>query len=152
VHPDRALTKPDRHRLVLSLIARKRLGTQQDLVEALEAAGCRVTQATVSRDIHELGLEKETDPFGRQRYVAPGSRRADPERTLRSLLRQFGRGASPAANIVVVHCEIGAAPAIARALDRLGHELVVGTLAGDDTLLVIARDSAGAETLARELR
>ena len=149
---DRLLAKPDRQRLVLSLIGRKRLGTQQDLLDALEAAGCRVTQATVSRDIRELGLEKETDPLGRQRYVAPGTRRADPRSTLRSLLEQFGRGSSPAANIVVVHCEIGAAPAIARALDRVGHELVVGTLAGDDTLLVIARDSAGAEALARELR
>jgi transcriptional regulator of arginine metabolism len=148
---ERALAKSDRHRLVLSLVGRKRLGTQQDLLTALEAAGCRVTQATISRDIRELGLEKETDPFGRGRYVAPGSSRADPRRTLRSLLRQFGRGATAAANIVVVHCEIGAAPAIARALDRLGHELVVGTLAGDDTLLVIARDSAGAESLAREL-
>jgi len=148
---DRLLAKPDRQRLVLSLIGRKRLGTQQDLLDALEAAGCRVTQATVSRDIRELGLEKETDPLGRQRYVAPGSRRTDPQRTLRALLEQFGRGATSAANIVVVHCEIGAAPAIARALDRVGHALVVGTLAGDDTLLVIARDSAGAETLAREL-
>jgi len=151
VQADRVLAKPERQRLVISLIGRKRLGTQQELLEALEAAGCRVTQATVSRDIRELGLEKETDPLGRQRYVAPGSRRVDPGRTLRSLLSQFGRGASPAANIVVVHCEIGAAPAIARALDRLDHDLVVGTLAGDDTLLVIARDSAGAEALAREL-
>ena len=61
------------------------------------------------------------------------------------------RGATPAQNIVVVHCEIGSAPAIARALDRVGHALVVGTLAGDDTLLVVARDSAGADALAREL-
>ena len=54
-------------------------------------------------------------------------------------------------NVVVVHCEIGSAPAIARALDRVGHELVVGTLAGDDTLLVVARDSDDARALAREL-
>ena len=127
------------------------LGTQQELLEALEALGCRVTQATVSRDIRELGLEKETDPLGRQRYVAPGGRRLDPERTLRSLLEQFRQGASAAGNIVVLHCEIGSAPAIARALDRVRHPLVVGTLAGDDTLLVIARDSAGAEALAGEL-
>jgi transcriptional regulator of arginine metabolism len=151
VHVERALAKPDRHRLVLSLVGRMRLGTQQELLEALEAAGCRVTQATVSRDIRELGLEKETDPLGRQRYVAPGTRRDDPRDTLRSLLRQFGRGATPAGNILVVHCEIGAAPAIARALDRVRHELVVGTLAGDDTLLVVTADSAGAEALAREL-
>lgn len=145
------LAKADRQKLVLSLVARRPLGTQQELLEALESAGCRVTQATVSRDIRELRLEKETDPLGRRRYVAPGSRRLDPETTLRSLLRQFGRGATPAGNIVVVHCEIGAAPAIARALDRVGHALVVGTLAGDDTLLVVTADSAGAESLALEL-
>ena len=122
MRPDRVLAKPERQRLVLSLIGPKRLGTQQDLLGALEAAGCRVTQATVSRDIRELGLEKEADPFGRHRYVAPGTRRADPRSTLRSLLEQFGRGATPAANIVVVHCEIGAAPAIARALDRAASD------------------------------
>jgi transcriptional regulator of arginine metabolism len=151
VHVDRTLGKADRHRLVLSLIGRMRLGTQQELLDALQAAGCRVTQATVSRDIRELGLEKERDPLGRQRYVAPDARRDEPRVTLDSLLRQFGRGATPAGNIVVVHCEIGAAPAIARALDRVGHELVVGTLAGDDTLLVIAHDRRGAERLTREL-
>ncbi|HEY0415157.1 MAG TPA: hypothetical protein VGC78_02120 [Gaiellaceae bacterium] len=148
---ERELTKTERQRLMLSLVGRMQLGTQQDLLDALGAAGCRVTQATVSRDIRELGLAKERDPLGRRRYVAPGGRRVDPAETLRSLLLQFGRGATAAANIVVVHCEIGAAPAIARALDRVAHELVVGTLAGDDTLLVVTRDGEGAERLAVEL-
>jgi transcriptional regulator of arginine metabolism len=151
MHADRTLAKPDRQKLVVSLVGRMPLGTQQELLEALQAVGCRVTQATVSRDIRELGLEKETDPLGRRRYVLPGASRIDPRETLAMLLAQFGRGATAAQNIVVVHCEIGSAPAIARALDRTGHELVVGTLAGDDTLLVVAADSAGAETLAREL-
>lgn len=151
MHVERALTKADRQKLVLSLVGRMQLGTQQELLEALEGAGVRVTQATVSRDINELGLEKETDPLGRQRYVPPGARRPDPRETLRSLLAQFGRGATAAQNIVVVHCEIGSAPAIARALDRTENSLVVGTLAGDDTLLVVAADSERAERLAREL-
>ncbi len=151
VRVERPVAKSDRHKLVLGLVGRMRLGTQQELLEALDGAGCRVTQATISRDIRELGLEKETDPLGRDRYVAPGDRRRSPRETLDGLLAQFGRGATSAQNIVVVHCEIGSAPAIARALDRVGHELVVGTLAGDDTLLVVARDSAGAAALAREL-
>jgi transcriptional regulator of arginine metabolism len=152
MHPEPTLGKADRQRLVLSLVTRRTLGTQQDLLAALEAAGCRVTQATVSRDIRELGLEKETDALGHLRYVAPGaSRAADPRATLASLLERFGRRAVAAGNITVVHCEIGSAPAIARALDRLRHPLVVGTLAGDDTLLVIAADDAGAAKLAREL-
>jgi transcriptional regulator of arginine metabolism len=78
-------------------------------------------------------------------------RRIDPRDTLNSLLAQFGRGAVAAQNVVVVQAEIGSAPAIARALDRLEHPLVVGTLAGDDTCLVIATDASNARELAREL-
>jgi transcriptional regulator of arginine metabolism len=150
---ERRLTKADRQRLVVSLVQRKRLGTQQELLEALESAGCRVTQATVSRDIRELGLEKTRDPLGRDRYVLPNrERRADPRETLNSLLAQFGRGAVAAQNVVVIQSEIGTAPAIARALDRLGHPLVIGTLAGDDTCLVITADGTRAQELAEELR
>jgi transcriptional regulator of arginine metabolism len=147
-----SLGKAERQKLVLGLVERRRLGTQQELLDALRSAGCRVTQATVSRDIHELGLEKVADPLGRLRYAPPNrDGRADPERTLRSLLAQFGRGATAAQNVVVVHCEIGAAPAIARAIDRLRHPLAVGTIAGDDTLLVIAADTHAAKALAAEL-
>ena len=150
---ERPLSKTDRQRLVASLVERMRLGTQQELLEALQSAGCSVTQATVSRDIRELGLEKARDPLGRHRYVLPTrERRTDPRATLDSLLAQFGRGAVAAQNIVVIQAEIGSAPAIARALDRLGHPLVIGTLAGDDTCLVIAADSARARELAEELR
>lgn len=145
------LTKDERQRLVASLVERMQIGTQHELLEALAAAGCRVTQATVSRDVRELGLLKERDPLGRDRYVAPGRRRVDPRQTLSSLLAQFGRRAVAAENLVVVHCEIGSAPAIARALDRVDHPLVVGTLAGDDTCLVVASNRAKARALAAEL-
>ena len=129
-----------------------RLGTQQELLAALEGAGCSVTQATVSRDIRELGLEKDSDPLGGLRYVLPNrERRVDPSETLRSLLAQFGRRATSAQNIVVVQSEIGSAPAIARALDRMSHPLVLGTLAGDDTCLVVAGDERRARELAAEL-
>jgi transcriptional regulator of arginine metabolism len=149
---DRPLPKSERQRLVASLVERMRLGTQQELLEALEGAGCVVTQATVSRDIRELGLEKTRDPLGRLRYVLPNrERRIDPRETLETLLRQFGRRAVPAQNMVVVQSEIGSAPAIARALDRLEHPLVLGTLAGDDTCLVIAPDASRASELAAEL-
>ena len=150
---ERQLSKADRQRLVASLVQRLSLGTQQELLEALESAGCGVTQATVSRDIRELGLEKSRDPLGRHRYVLPNrGPRADPRDTLNSLLAQFGRNTVAAQNVVVIQSEIGSAPAIARALDRLGHPLVIGTLAGDDTCLVIATDAARARELAAELR
>ena len=152
MHPARPLRKAERHRLIESVVSRKRVGTQFELIDALADAGCVVTQATVSRDIRELGLEKTHDPLGRPRYYAPrNARRADPEEALRTILAQFGRHVTPAGNIVVVQSELGSAPAIARALDELSHERIVGTLAGDDTCLVVAPNERDARTLAREL-
>ena len=153
MQPDsRPLGKQERQRLIASLVMRKRLGTQFELIAALGDAGCTVTQATISRDIRELGLAKLPDALGRPRYVLPeGRTRVEPREALESILRQFGRRATAAQNVVVLQSELGSAPAIARALDRLEHPLVVGTLAGDDTVLVIARTAADAGALAAEL-
>jgi transcriptional regulator of arginine metabolism len=151
--PVRTLQKAERQRLEASLIARQRIGKQTDLLSALARAGCHVSQATVSRDVQELGLMKSEDALGRPRYALPssGARRATPLEALERVLGEFGRRATAAQNIVVLHAELGSAPAIARALDRIEHAKVVGTLAGDDTVLVVARDAAGARSLAREL-
>jgi transcriptional regulator of arginine metabolism len=145
------LDKAARQKLIASVVARKRIGTQHELLEALARAGCRVTQATISRDIRELGLDKTHDVLGRPRYVAPQEARGEPRDALTGVMTQFGRSVTAAENIVVVHSELGSAPAIARALDRLGHPRIVGTLAGDDTCLVVARDAREAELLAEEL-
>jgi transcriptional regulator of arginine metabolism len=148
----RPFGKAERQRLIQSLVSRRRIGTQHDLLGALAAEGCRATQATVSRDIRELGLAKTNDQLGRPRYVLPqNGRRADPGEALAAVLSAFGLHAAPAQNIVVIQSELGSAPAIARALDRLEHPLIVGTLAGDDTCLVIAADRAGAAAVAKEL-
>ena len=146
------LAKVERHRLIESVVSRKRVGTQFELLDALANSGCAVTQATISRDIHELGLEKTHDQLGRSRYVLADSvRRTDPVEALNGIMGQFGRKVSPAGNIVVLQSELGAAPAIARALDQLAHDRIVGTLAGDDTVLVIAPTERDARSLAREL-
>lgn len=144
--------KGERQRLVASVVTRKRIGTQFELLDALAESGCRVTQATISRDIRELGLEKVHDALGRPRYVLPDRGRiGDPRAALNGLLGQFGRRATAAQNIVVLQSELGTAPAIARALDEVEHPNVVGTLAGDDTVLAVARTNAEASALAREL-
>jgi len=146
------LPKAERQRLIESVVSRKRVGTQFELLDALADAGCLVTQATVSRDIRDLGLEKTHDPLGRPRYVLPHvARRSDPQEVLNAILGQFGRKVMPAGNIVVVQSDLGSAPAIARALDQLGHERIVGTLAGDDTVLVVAASERDARALGREL-
>lgn len=148
----RPLSKSERQRLIASVVSRKRIGSQLELAEALAQAGCPVTQATVSRDIRELRLEKTSDALGRPRYVVPGrGSRRDPRESLNAVLEQFGTSATPAQNMVVVQSELGSAPAIARALDRLEHPKIVGTLAGDDTCLVITAGPADAKKVAREL-
>jgi transcriptional regulator of arginine metabolism len=148
----RSFGKAERQRLIASLVSRRRIGTQHDLRSSLAAEGCRATQATLSRDIRELGLEKTHDQLGRPRYVLPQEgRRTEPREALAAVLSAFGRQAVAAQNIVVVQSELGSAPAIGRALDRIEHPLIVGTLAGDDTCLVIAADGAGAQSIAREL-
>lgn len=149
-----ALGKRQRQRLLVGIVERKRVGTQLELAGALAAAGCRVTQATVSRDIRELGLQKTHDALGRPRYELPaeaGRRRQDPQSALAGVLSQFGRRTSAAQNLVIVHSELGSAPAIARAIDRAEHPRVLGTLAGDDTCLVITRDERDARSLASQL-
>ncbi len=148
----RPLGKAERQRLIGSVVSRRRIGSQHELASALARAGCHVTQATISRDIRELRLEKTSDPLGRPRYVLPGrTRGADPRETLVGVLGQFGIRATAAQSIVVVQSELGSAPAIARALDRTEHPKIVGTLAGDDTCLVITRGPKDARAVAKEL-
>jgi transcriptional regulator of arginine metabolism len=148
----RQLPKAERQRLIASVVGRRRVGSQHELQGALKRGGCEVTQATISRDVRELGLEKTRDALGRPRYVLPerGSR-SDPRESLKGMLAQFGLRAVQAQNIVVVQSELGSAPAIARALDRVEHAKVIGTLAGDDTCLVITRDVKEARSVAAEL-
>jgi transcriptional regulator of arginine metabolism len=144
--------KAERQRLIASLVSRRRLGTQDELRRALADAGCAVTQATVSRDISELQLEKTLDDLGLPRYELPQGRSRRPAReSLTTVLAQFGRRAVSAGNIVVLGSELGSAPAIARALDRVEHPRVVGTLAGDDTCLVVTPSERDADALAAEL-
>jgi transcriptional regulator of arginine metabolism len=145
--------KEERQRLITSVIASGRIGTQHELLAALASVGCRVTQATVSRDIRELGIQKARDRLGQPRYMLPqGAARGDPREALAAVLVQFGRRAVSAQNLVIVRCEPGAAPAVGRALDRLEDGRILGTLAGDDTCLVVSRGPKEARAIARELR
>ena len=83
----RPLEKEERLRLITSIVTRRRVGTQNELLDALARAGCRVTQATISRDIRELGLDKTHDVLGRPRYVAPQAvRSVDPRDALAGVL------------------------------------------------------------------
>lgn len=147
-----AMSKIERQRLIQTVVQQREVATQRELVHALSALGCDVTQATVSRDIRELDLQKVRTHLGRARYVLSSRERPkDPEQAARHVLRDFARSTAVAGNLVVVRCEIGTATTVARQIDNLNHSDVLGTLAGDDTFIVIAQDEATAHELKRFL-
>lgn len=146
------LGKTERQRLIQTVVQQREVSTQRELVSALSALGCEVTQATVSRDIRELDLQKVRTHLGRAKYVLSSRERPkDPEQAARHVMRDFARSTSVAQQLVVVRCEIGTASTVARQIDNLNHTDVVGTLAGDDTFLVIVGDGDKAQSMKRYL-
>lgn len=140
--------KRQRHQLIRDLVRRSRISTQQELVHALRAQGFSVTQATVSRDLRELGLERSRDEAGRFRYAIAGhEERRDPVAACARMLEQFGVAVLTAQNIVVVKCEVGTAPGMGRVIDDLEHGLISGCVAGDDTVIIVTPDTAAAEAV-----
>lgn len=130
--------KLQRHAAILRIVRDRRIESQDGLRAALAAENISVTQATLSRDIRELGLAKLVDPQGGSYYANPheGSLRPDLGQVLPTLLVSM-EGTGP---LIVVKTATGGAPAVAAALDQAGWKEVIGTLAGDDTLLIITRN------------
>ena len=146
------LSKTERQRLIQMVIQQRDVATQRELVSALGALGCEVTQATVSRDIRELDLQKVRTHLGRPKYVLSSRERPkDPEQAAQNVMRDFVRSTALAEQLVVVRCEIGTASTIARQIDNLNHTDVLGTLAGDDTVVVIVADAQRAQSMKRYL-
>ena len=144
--------KTERQRLIQTVVQQREIATQRELVSALSALGCEVTQATVSRDIRELDLQKVRTHLGRAKYVLSSRERPkDPEQAARHVMRDFARSTSVAQQLVVVRCEIGTASTVARQIDNLNHTDVGGTIAGDDTFLVIVGDTEQAQGMKRYL-
>ncbi len=151
-------TRTARHARIVSLIRERPVRSQTELAELLSAAGIQVTQATLSRDLEELGAVKlrGTDG-GPAAYVVPEEGRPPlrpaeqaPARLVR-LLRELLTGTDFSGNLVVLRTPPGAAQFLASALDRSGLPEVVGTIAGDDTIIVVARETVGGAALADKL-
>ena len=130
--------KLQRHAAILRAVREKRFESQDDLRAALALNGINVTQATLSRDIRELALAKLIDPQGGAYYANPheGSLRPDLGQVLPALLVSV-EGTGP---LLVIKTVTGGASAVAAALDQADWKEIIGTLAGDDTLLIIARN------------
>ena len=137
---------------ILQLVQERAISTQSELAQALRDEGHDVVQTTVSRDIGELGLVKVRAPSGRLVYAAPGAGDADRRRAIGSAMRRYAIGVEAAnGGLVVVTTPPGYASALAQAIDEGGHPGIAGTLAGDNTIFVAAREGTEARALHDEL-
>ena len=145
-------TKFERQGTILQLVQQHPLSTQAEVAEALRGQGIDAVQATVSRDISQLGLVKVRNAEGRLVYAMPGAadlRRLD---DLTSALRRWMGALAPAGQLLVISTPRGFAAALADAIDAAGLPEVAGTIAGDNTVFVAARDGFSGNDLAEELR
>lgn len=133
------MAKPERHAAIRQLVTTHRVTSQEHLRELLAARGLEVAQATLSRDIRELRLIKVPDAEGRAHYTLPPES-WDQSPALTRLLPALYVGAEGTGNLLVVRTLAGGAQAVAEALDWEEWPEVLGTLAGDDTILLILRD------------
>ena len=141
--------KLQRHAAILRVVRDRRIENQDELREALAGEGFNVTQATLSRDIRELGLAKLVDPQGGAFYANPheGSIRPDLAQVLPTLLVSV-EGTGP---LLVLKTASGGAGAVGAALDQAGWSEIIGTIAGEDTVLVIARSGRMRQAVANRL-
>jgi transcriptional regulator of arginine metabolism len=146
------LSKSRRRRQIAQLLRDRDVSSQAELARALRASGARTTQATLSRDLEDLGAYKARLPDGRTAYRLPDEPPAPNGDALRRLLEEFVLGVENAGNLVVVKTPPGGASPVARALDRAELQSVVGTVAGDDTILVVVRDESAGVAVVRRLR
>lgn len=144
--------KLSRQEAIKNIIKNQPIETQSDLAEALKQAGFNVTQATVSRDIKEMMLIKIPGEDGRYKYSFPSenSKILTAER-LEDTLRGYTLTISSAENLIVLHTLPGTAQAVAYALDHLNWKELLGTVGGDDTVLLIVDSKENVETVKRRL-
>ncbi|WP_044640374.1 transcriptional regulator AhrC/ArgR [Risungbinella massiliensis] len=139
--------KVQRHIKIREIITSKEIETQEELVDELKNAGYNVTQATVSRDIKELQLVKVSTNNGTYKYSLPADHRYNPLQKLKRMLQECFVGIDYSEHTVVMKTLPGYAHAIAVLLDHLDWEDLVGTIAGDDTIFIIARPKEKAPEL-----
>ena len=143
--------KTRRQALILELLSREPVRNQEQLRKGLKAIGVLATQATLSRDIKELGLVKRSADGAYQRVVAPQSPAVSTVSALSRAVTEFVTSVDRVQHMIVLRTGPGQAHAAAIAIDRTELTEVVGTIAGDDTILVIARDVRRARALADRL-
>ena len=148
-----ALGKPQRQHRIARLLEEQVISSQVQLVELLADEWPALTQATVSRDLEELGAVKVRIPGGQMAYAIPelARDRLAPEDVLKKALAEFLVEATHSANLAVLRTPPGSAHVVASALDRAGLPEVLGTVAGDDTVLVVCPPPDGGKKMSARL-
>jgi len=144
--------KGQRHIKIREIIANQDVETQEELVESLCKAGFQVTQATVSRDIKELQLIKVPLENGRYKYSLPGDQRYNPVHKLKRALIDHFVHIDYADNLVVMKSLPGTANTIGALIDNLDWEEIMGTICGDDTILIICRKKAQSAQVVKRIK
>jgi transcriptional regulator of arginine metabolism len=146
-------SKPQRQHKIARMLEEQVINSQVMLVELLANDGVVATQATVSRDLEEMGAVKVRIPGGQMAYAIPehAKERVAPEEYLKRVLADFLVDAAWSANLAVLRTPPGSAHVVASALDRAGMADVLGTVAGDDTVVVICAEGVGAKMVASRL-
>lgn len=143
--------KGQRHMKIREIIATQEIDTQEELVEALRQAGFNVTQATVSRDMKELHLVKIPLDDGRYKYSLPLDQKFNPLHKLKRTLADHFIHIDYADNLVVMKSLPGTSSAIAALIDNLEWTEIMGTISGDDTLLIICRSKQESEKVVEKI-
>lgn len=146
------MKKFERQGAILRLVRERPLATQAEVAAALREQGIDAVQTTVSRDISELGLVKVRNSEGRLVYALPGADDLDRLSELTTALRRWVLSFEPSGNLLVVRTPAGFASPLAEALDRAGPADVAGTIAGENTVFVAARDGVTGAELAETFR
>lgn len=147
------VSKTQRQHRIAKLLEERPIASQPELVRLLAAEGVRATQATVSRDLEDLGAVKVRVPGGETAYAIPelARERIAPEDHLKRVLGDWVVEVACSVNLVVLRTPPGSAHVVGSALDRAGLPDIIGTVAGDDTVLVVASEDAGGAKLAKRL-
>ncbi len=145
--------KSQRQAKIMEIISNRNVETQEQLLEQLQNAGFRSTQATISRDIKELRVVKELTSFGTYRYTAASDEVGGTfSAKLNTIFRECITRIDYAQNVVVIHTLPGLASAAASAIDAMNMSVIVGSLAGDDTVMIVMRDNNAAAAFCGEIR
>lgn len=145
--------KSKRQAKIMEIISTTNVETQEQLLQELQSAGFPSTQATISRDIKELRIVKELTSLGTYRYTSSAQEMSGTfTNRLNTIFRESVTSFDYAQNIIVIHTIPGLANAAATALDAMSRSIVLGTLAGDDTVIAIMRDTNSAAAFCGELR